>query len=87
LKIINGFLVGVNKMKVGVIEKGHCGTEHICSECDGAMTEVERVNEDGFTFVWYKCVRIGCKEQWLEKRAMLCPIPANLVEVRHCRSA
>ena len=76
-------------MKVGVIEKGHSGTEseRICFECGGAMTEVDRVNEDGFTFIWYRCVRIGCREQWLEKRAMLSPAPANLVDVRSRRSA
>lgn len=61
--------------------------KHICFECGGAMAEVDRVSEDGFTFIWYKCVRIGCKEQWLEKRAMLCPIPANLADVRSLRSA
>ncbi len=70
-------------MKVGVIEKGRSGTKRICSECGGAMVEVNRVNENGFIFIWYKCVRVNCAEQWLEKRAMLCPAPANLIEVRH----
>ena len=76
-------------MKVGVIEKRHSGTEskYICSECGSAMAEVDRVNEDGFTFIWYRCVRIGCEEQWLEKRAALSPAPANLAEVRHRLSA
>ena len=73
-------------MKVGVIEKSHSGTEsrRICFECGSAMAEVDRVNEDGFTFIWYRCVRIGCKEQWLEKRAALRPASAN--EVRHYQS-
>ena len=70
-------------MKVGVIEKGHSRTEHICSECGSAMTEVDRVNENGFTFIWYRCVRIGCKEQWLEKRATLSPAQASLAEAGH----
>lgn len=76
-------------MKVGVIEKGHSETEskRICFECGSAMAEVDRVNEDGFTFIWYRCLRIGCKEQWLEKRARLSPAQANSVEVRHRQSA
>jgi acetone carboxylase gamma subunit len=74
-------------MKVGVIEKGRSGTEYICSECGSVMEEVDRVNENGFTFIWYKCVRVGCGEQWLEKRAMLCPAPASLVDVRSRQSA
>lgn len=76
-------------MKVGVVEKGHSGTEskRFCSECGSAMTEVDRVNEDGFTFIWYRCLRVGCKEQWLEKRAMLSHAQANLAEARHCWSA
>jgi hypothetical protein len=72
-------------MKVGVIENEDSETKskRICSECGSAMAEVERINEDNHTFVWYRCVRAGCKERWLEKRATPSPARANLVEIRH----
>jgi len=43
---------------------------HICPECGAKMEEAERVNEDGFIFVWYECARPGCSGQWLEKKIM-----------------
>ena len=39
-----------------------------CPECGNKMVEAERVNENGFIFVWYECTRAGCSGQWLEKR-------------------
>jgi hypothetical protein len=41
---------------------------HFCPECGAKMVEAERVNENGFVFVWFKCSRTGCRGQWLEKR-------------------
>ncbi|MBN2018861.1 MAG: hypothetical protein JW749_01405 [Sedimentisphaerales bacterium] len=41
---------------------------HHCPECGDRMVEVERINENGFLFVWYECARAGCSGQWLEKR-------------------
>lgn len=61
--------------------------KHICPECGGPMSEVERVNEDGFTFIWYKCVRVNCAEQWLEKRAVSHFISANLAKEQLYKSA
>jgi hypothetical protein len=43
---------------------------HLCPECGGSMTEVERVNENGFAYIWYECSQIDCDGQWLEKKAV-----------------
>lgn len=42
---------------------------HPCPVCRGEMTEAERVQENGFVFVWYECRQPGCDGQWLEKKA------------------
>ena len=42
---------------------------HLCPECGCPMTEVERANENGYTFVWYECGQSNCNGQWLEKMA------------------
>lgn len=41
--------------------------KHLCTECGGRMAEVDRINENGFLYVWHECVRSGCNGQWLEK--------------------
>ena len=38
-----------------------------CPECGEEMKEVERCNESGFFFVWYKCRKDNCVGQWLQK--------------------
>jgi hypothetical protein len=43
---------------------------HLCPQCHSTMNEVERINENGFSFVWYECTRAGCDGQWLEKRTI-----------------
>ena len=43
---------------------------HLCPQCRGEMAEVDRVNENGFSFVWYECTRPDCDGQWLEKRTV-----------------
>jgi hypothetical protein len=35
----------------------------VCPGCGQAMSEVDRVNNDGFTFVWYECNEPGCIRQ------------------------
>lgn len=42
--------------------------KHMCPNCSGAMTEIDRVNENGFSFIWYECIRANCDGQWLEKK-------------------
>jgi hypothetical protein len=44
--------------------------KHLCPQCHGEMAEVERVNENGFSFIWYECMRVDCDGQWLEKKAV-----------------
>jgi hypothetical protein len=42
----------------------------MCPDCGGSMNEVDRVNEDGFTYIWYECAEVGCDGQWLERKAI-----------------
>ncbi len=42
---------------------------HLCPDCGCLMTEVERLRENGFTFVWFECRQPYCNGQWLEKIA------------------
>jgi hypothetical protein len=39
----------------------------LCPECGGKMTELERVCENGTTFVWFRCGDKNCSGQWLQK--------------------
>ena len=39
----------------------------ICPECGAKMTEMDRVCEGNYFFVWYKCGKTGCCGQWLAK--------------------
>lgn len=43
--------------------------KHICPTCKCAMAEVDRVNENGYSFIWYECMRDNCDGQWLEKKS------------------
>lgn len=43
----------------------------MCPDCKGTMTEVDRVVENGFLFVWYECTKDGCDGQWLEKTSAI----------------
>jgi len=56
----------LNAGKVFVKEK----SSRICPDCGSSMTEVDRVNENGFAYVWYECEQTECDGQWLEKRAI-----------------
>ncbi len=38
-----------------------------CPKCGEEMKEVERCNENGIFFVWYKCSKDNCNGQWLQK--------------------
>lgn len=42
--------------------------KHPCPDCRGEMVEVNRVNENDFSFIWYECTRAGWGEQWLDKK-------------------
>lgn len=39
----------------------------LCPDCRSIMSEVDRITENGTTFVWYECTRPGCDGQWLQK--------------------
>ena len=41
----------------------------LCPRCEIAMTETDRVTEDGCTYIWYECGTVGCEEHWLMKKA------------------
>ena len=45
--------------------------KHLCPDCRGAMAEIDRVNENGYSYIWYECIRADCDGQWFEKK------PAN----------
>ena len=45
-------------------------SRHICPDCGGSMNEIDKINEDGFTYIWYECAEIGCDGQWLERKAI-----------------
>ena len=42
----------------------------LCPDCGSSMTEVDKVNEDGFAYIWYECSQIDCDGQWLEKKVI-----------------
>ena len=42
-------------------------TKRPCPRCRQKMTEMGRVNESGFVFIWYQCSEAGCDGQWLQK--------------------
>ena len=50
----------------------YCETvqKHLCPQCRAEMAEVDRVNENGFSFIWYECKRADCDGQWLEKKTI-----------------
>ena len=41
--------------------------QRFCPDCGCAMTEVDRVHEDGFAYIWYECSQVDCDGQWLDK--------------------
>ena len=54
----------VSKMSLSFLQATE---QKICPECSAQMAEVDRVDENGFVFVWYKCSRDNCNGQWLQK--------------------
>jgi hypothetical protein len=49
-----------------------CQTPHptptqICPECGAAMKEADRLMQDGFLYIWYRCSRSYCSGSWLER--------------------
>lgn len=55
------------KTKVG--KNSSNAAKQLCPDCRSIMAEVDRVTENGTSFIWYECTREGCGGQWLEKRA------------------
>jgi hypothetical protein len=55
------------KVKVPMMNYSEVLNKHLCPECGGVMSEVARVNENGFAFIWYECSQANCDGQWLEK--------------------
>jgi uncharacterized protein YbaR (Trm112 family) len=51
-----------------IAEKTRVEIEQACPDCNGMLKVVEQVNENGVSFVWYKCARADCSGQWLERR-------------------
>jgi hypothetical protein len=69
---LTGFITGAGnvaegKVKVLATDYSEVIKRHLCPECGGVMSEVARVNENGFAFIWYECVQQNCDGQWLEK--------------------
>jgi hypothetical protein len=58
------------EVKAITTTRGHweLADKHMCPNCRGAMAEVDRVNENGFSFIWYECMQANCNGQWLEKK-------------------
>ncbi len=46
-------------------------SRHLCPECGGTMAQVEKVRENGFSYIWYECTRSDCDGQWLQKTAAI----------------
>ena len=45
--------------------------EQRCPRCASVMAEVDRLVENGFAYIWYKCSAPDCTEQWLAMRPAL----------------
>jgi hypothetical protein len=43
-------------------------TEKSCPDCRSVLREVERINENDISFIWYKCSRAECGGHWIERR-------------------
>jgi predicted RNA-binding Zn-ribbon protein involved in translation (DUF1610 family) len=41
--------------------------EQLCPECGARMTQLDRTNENGMIYVWFRCSKDGCTGQWLQK--------------------
>jgi hypothetical protein len=60
----------MNGLKTTLECERFSGARHgyTCPDCGSTMIEVEQSDENGFVFIWYKCVEIDCEGHWLEKR-------------------
>lgn len=41
--------------------------QQLCPECGERMMLTDRLNENGTTFVWFRCSKDGCTGQWLQR--------------------
>ncbi len=44
---------------------------NLCPECGAVMAEVDRVENGGSTFIWFRCREEGCNGQWLKKEPVI----------------
>jgi hypothetical protein len=44
-----------------------------CPQCGSQMKESEKRKEGAFTFVWFECIKSGCKGQWIQSYAESLP--------------
>jgi len=54
--------------KTDTMRHSEMANKRPCPGCGGTMAEVERINENGFLFIWYECAMANCDGQWLEKK-------------------
>ena len=40
----------------------------LCPECGAVMSEIDRLNESAYTYIWLKCSKSGCDGQWLQRK-------------------
>lgn len=57
----------VRKNELGLLVDGFFLAKRPCPQCGQKMRETDRVNENGFVFVWYECTGTGCDGQWLQR--------------------
>jgi hypothetical protein len=55
------------KVNRGMMFSG-VGIEQSCPDCGSTMKEVERIDENGCAFIWYKCTETDCGGHGLERR-------------------
>jgi len=41
--------------------------QQFCKECGAAMTDADRISENGAIYIWYECSKSGCNGSWLKK--------------------
>jgi hypothetical protein len=60
-------MIQANQVEVP-IDYSRIRNNHLCPECGSLMTEADRVNENGFYWMWFMCSQEDCDGQWLTKK-------------------